>query len=279
MGKHLENYTVLVTVYKNDKVEWVEESLNSMLSQTLKPSEILVLVDGPVSIEMQKFLESLGKRENIIKVKFYEENRGLGLTLRDGIELASNELIARMDSDDISIKNRCELQVEKFAVDSGLDIVGGNVAEFVDSKENIVSHRRVPEKNEEIVKFAKKRNPFNHPTVMLKKSAVIKAGNYRDCSLCEDYDLWARMILNGAKCYNIQEDLVLMRTNPAFYERRGGVKYLKSMLKLKTSFRKMGFYSTYDFVFSSSAHIVNCLVPNSVRNIIYKKILRSDKNE
>lgn len=182
-----------------------------------------------------------------------------------------------MDSDDISVCDRCEKQLKKFAENPELDIIGSNIAEFIDNTKNVQAYRNLPETDEQIRKFAKRRNPFGHPSIMFKRSKVLEAGNYREYYLCEDYDMWIRMIEHGAKCYNFQEILVFMRIGENFYKRRGGIKYLKSILKFKKEQYKKGFFSKKDYFISAGTHIVICLMPNKIRDLFYKKVLRGKK--
>ena len=182
-----------------------------------------------------------------------------------------------MDSDDISRKDRIEKEL-KIIQEYNLDMVGSNIAEFTGDIKNIRAYRVLPEKHNEIIKFAKKRNPFGHPSMLLRKSKILEAGNYRTYYLCEDYDMWIRLFNVNAKAYNIQENLVYMRVSDDFYKRRGGIKYLKSILKFKTEQVKNGFFSKKDYIISSSASIITCLMPNFIREIIYKKILRKKGN-
>lgn len=183
-----------------------------------------------------------------------------------------------MDSDDISVCDRCEKQLKKFAENPELDIIGSNIAEFIDNTKNVQAYRNLPETDEQIRKFAKRRNPFGHPSIMFKKSKVLEAGNYREYYLCEDYDMWIRLIEHGAKCYNFQEILVFMRIGEDFYKRRGGIKYLKSILKFKKKQYKKGFFGKKDYFISAGTHIVICLMPNKIRDLFYKKVLRGKKN-
>ena len=127
-----------------------------------------------------------------------------------GVKACKNELIARMDSDDISIKERCEKQLKKFQEDPELDLIGSSIAEFIDTTNNVQAYRVLPESDEEIKKFIKRRNPFGHPSVMFKKSKLLEAGNYRSYYLCEDYDMWIRMVEKDAKCYNFKDILVFI---------------------------------------------------------------------
>lgn len=277
MGEFKE-YSVLMSVYYKEKVEWLKQSIESILSQTIHTNDFVIIKDGKLTEELDNNIsEYCEKYPDIFHVIQLEKNMGLGPALAIGIKACKNELIARMDSDDFSVKDRCEKQLNKFNEDSNLDIIGSNVAEFIDKIENVQAYRILPEKNEDIVKYAKRRNPFGHPSVMFKKNKVLEAGNYRQYYLCEDYDMWIRMIEKGAKCYNFQEILTYMRIGEDFYKRRGGIKYLKSILKFKKEQYSKGFYSYRDFFISSFTSIVVCLMPNTLRERFYKKILRKGK--
>ena len=268
------NYSILMSVYYKEKPEWLKLSIESMLNQTIKSDDFVIIKDGIGPEELNKIISEYEKKySDIFNVIQLEKNVGLGPALAIGIEACKNEWIARMDSDDISRVDRIEKEY-KVINEENIDIVGSNIAEFTDSIENIKAIRKLPEKDEEIKKFAKRRNPFGHPSVMLKKEKVLEAGNYRSYYLCEDYDMWIRMIQIGVKCYNIQENLVYMRISEDFYKRRGGLKYLNSILKFKFEQLKNGFYKIDDFIISSMASIVVCLLPNNLRDYIYKKVLR-----
>jgi lipopolysaccharide/colanic/teichoic acid biosynthesis glycosyltransferase/glycosyltransferase involved in cell wall biosynthesis len=268
-------YTVLMSVYAKERPEFLLESVMSMLNQTLKPNEILILKDGQLSFELEEVLDRLSSSHENIRIVGFDENRGLGPVLADGVKLAKNDLIARMDSDDISNPERCELQLNEFVKDPSLDVVGSNVTEFIDKPNNIIAQRVMPKTNSEIVSFSKKRNPLAHPSVMFKKETVLEAGNYRDFKQCEDYDLWIRMIKNGAKCHNIQKFLVYMRISPDFYARRGGLTYVKHILKFKRELLLSGHYSYKDFIVSGTSSAAVGLMPNFMRSKLYSRFLRA----
>ena len=168
-------------------------------------------------------------------------------------------------------------EFEIFEKYSDIGMVGTNVSEFIDSIDNVVCDVILPETNDDIIKFSKSRNPFRHPSVMFKKSEVLKAGNYREYYLCEDYDMWLRMIRNGCKCYNIQDIYVYMRISDDFYKRRGGIKYLKSINKFKKEQVKVGYFTHFEYLKSIIPHSIVCLMPNFMRDLIYKKLLRKSK--
>lgn len=272
--KEISEYSVLMSVYFKDNPKWLKESIDSILNQTVKTNDFVIIKDGPLTEELEKVLKEYSeKNPKTMNIVSLEENLGLGPALAIGIEKCKNEWIARMDSDDICVKDRIEKQL-KIINTKEVDIVGSNIAEFIDSIENVQAVRELPETDVEIKKFSKRRNPFGHPSVIFRKNKVIEAGNFRSYYLCEDYDMWIRMIEKNAICYNIQENLVYMRISKDFYRRRGGIKYLKSILKFKKEQYKKGFFSFKDFVISSGASIFVCLIPNEIREVFYKKLLR-----
>lgn len=273
-----KDYSVLMSVYYKEEPEWLKQSIESMLNQTVCTNDFVIVKDGKLTKELDGVISEYCKKyPDIFHIIELKNNVGLGPALAIGLKECKNELIARMDSDDISVKERCEKQINKFIEDSTLDIIGSSIAEFVGNIENIEAYRILPETDEEIQKYARRRNPFGHPSIMFRKSKVLEAGNYRSYYLCEDYDMWIRMIEKNAKCYNFREILVYMRIGEDFYKRRGGIKYLKSILKFKKEQYKKGFYSRKDYFISSGTHIVICLMPNKIRDIFYKKVLRKGK--
>ena len=273
----MEKYSVLMSVYYKENPIWLKESIESMLNQTVKCDEFVIVKDGKLTNELNNIINGYVKKyRDLFKVIELKENKGLGIALKIGLENCKNEFVARMDADDYSDPERCEKELEKFEKNSDLHIIGSNIAEFTENIENVISYRRLPVNDKEIKQFSKTRNPFGHPSVMFKKSKVMEAGNYRNYYLCEDYDMWIRMIKCNANCYNFKEILVYMRISKDFYKRRGGIKYLKTILKFKKEQYKSGFYSLKDYIISSSASTVICLMPNVIRDFIYRKLLRSN---
>lgn len=273
----MEKYSVLMSVYYKENPIWLKESIESMLKQTVKCDEFVIVKDGKLTNELNNIINGYVKKyRDLFKVIELKENKGLGIALKIGLENCKNEFVARMDADDYSVPERCEKELEMFEKNSDLHIIGSNIAEFTENIENVISYRRLPVNDKEIKQFSKTRNPFGHPSVMFKKSKVMEAGNYRNYYLCEDYDMWIRMIKCNANCYNFKEILVYMRISKDFYKRRGGIKYLKTILKFKKEQYKSGFYSLKDYIISSSASTVICLMPNVIRDFIYRKLLRSN---
>ena len=269
-------YTVLMSVYYKEKPEYLSLSIESMLNQTVKPDEFIIVKDGPLTTELDEvinnFVTAYPKMFNII---VNETNLGLGPALAKGIENSKNELIARMDSDDYVVSTRCEKQLEKFREDPKLGMVGSYEAEFVDTVDNVISIHRVPSENDEIERFMHRRCSVLHPTVMYKKSAVLKSGNYQSVLLYEDYDLFARMVLEyHIKSYNIPEPLYYIRTSEDFFKRRGCIKYAKTVFKFKWGQYRKGYMSSMDFCISGLGQAFVCVLPNSLRKSFYMKFLR-----
>lgn len=268
-------YSVLMSVYIKEKPEYLEASILSMLNQTYKPSEFVIVEDGPLTQDLENVINKYcNENKNLFKVVKLEKNMGLGPALRRGVEECSYDWIARIDSDDISVPERCEKQFNRIKENPKIDLIGSNHIEFIDDIDNIQSYKNLPITNEEIQKYSRRRNPFSHSVMLLKKEKVLQAGNYREYYYLEDYDLWVRMIESGCYCENIDEYLSYVRVSKDLYKRRGGMKYLKSILKFKKELFQRGFYSLKDYLISSGTHIVVCLMPNSLRDIIYRKILR-----
>lgn len=270
-----KKYSVLMSVYYKENPDWFDKSIQSMYNQTVKPSEFVLVEDGPLTKELYDVVEKYkNEYRDHFKVIPIENNGGLGPALKIGIENCSNEYIARMDSDDYSSPTRIEKEFELFEKYPELDIIGTNVYEFNESINNIICKVILPETNEEILKFSKRRCPFRHPSIMYKKSSVIQAGNYREYYLCEDYDLWIRMIRNGCKCYNIQDVLTYMRIGNDFYRRRGGYKYFKSIKKFMKEQLKSGYLTKIEYLKAIIPHAIVSFMPNFLRDFIYKKFLR-----
>lgn len=263
-------YSVLMSVYYKEKAEYLRESIESMLSQTAPTDDFVLVCDGPLTPELDSVIEEFTSL-HVIRLP---ENKGLGNALNEGMKQCRHELIARMDSDDISRPDRCARELKAFRDHPEVDIVSGTIEEFMTSPTEVYSRRVLPETSEDIAEFAKKRNPFNHPAVMYRKSAVEAAGGYKDFYLLEDYFLWVRMLLGGSKGYNIKEPLLFMRAGSDLYKRRGGLKHFASEKRLFNFMLKQGFITKREYLRAVSTRAAAALIPNGVRGYIYKKVLR-----
>lgn len=271
-----ESYSVLMSVYYKEKPEYLKAAIDSILDQSVKTDDFVLVCDGLLNEGLDNVIaEYVRTVPGLFNVYRLPENMGLAKALNHGILQCKNELIARMDSDDISAPDRIEKQMKAIR-EKGADIVGSNIIEFEGTIENTTYMRKVPENNEEIVYFAKRRSPFNHPSVMYKKMAVANAGFYEDYRYFEDYNLWVTMLLKGYKGYNVQENLLYMRAGADMYKRRGGAAYVKCIFRFKNHLRKMGFIGVGSYIMGALGHSFVSLIPNGVRTVVYSKILRKN---
>ena len=268
-------YSVLMSVYIKERAEYLQEAMNSIWKQSVPTNNFVLVCDGPLTFELDSLIEEMEKKHpNILCVVRLKKNGGLGNALNEGIKYCKNELVARMDSDDISRIDRCERQLRQFQENPELSIVSGIVEEFSISTEQIEARRVLPEKQVEIIQFAKKRNPFNHPCVMYKKSTVEDAGGYQDFYLLEDYFLWVRMLQKGFVGYNLQQPLLWMRAGSEMYRRRAGWKYAKSQKALFKYMKETGFISGSQYLNSVLTRSVASLMPNGIRKFLFKHFMR-----
>ena len=273
-------YTVMMSVDSKVNCDELKIAVDSMLAQTLPPADFVIVKDGPLTAELDDIIDSYCQSHpQLFKICPLSENCGLGIAYEKGTSLCTCDYIAIMDSDDYSLPERCLTEAKYFMDHPETDIVGSCVMEFIGAADNFVSYRKMPENHDECIKFAHSRCPCAHPSTMLKKSALIKAGGYRSCLFAEDYDLYVRMMIAGCRFYNFPEPLVYMRVSEDFYGRRGGISYLKKISRCKINFYKMGFYSLYDLIKGLAVHTAVCLMPNRLRTWIYNNLLRKSKKE
>ena len=270
-----QKYSVLMSLYVKEKPEYLRLAIDSMLSQTICPDEIIIVEDGPLTDALYAVLDEYKtKFPQIIRTVRNEKNLGLGLALNIGLKECRNELVARMDTDDISKPDRCEKQLFVLAKIPELAIVGSFVDEFSENPEKIVSTRAVPVAHDEIYKFAKRRSAFNHPSVMYRKSKVLEFNGYADLRRNQDVDLFGRMLFNGCKAQNVPESLLLFRCNNDLAKRRKSWENTKSYINTIGNFRKMGYSGLRDYLTVAVAQIGVFLMPAALQHWVYKHFLR-----
>lgn len=245
-------FSVLMSVYYKEIPRYLDRALRSVTDdQILKPDEIVLVKDGPLTKELDEVIEKFNKKyPNLFKIVALEKNYGLGKALNIGLENCTYELVARMDGDDISKPERFKKQIVTFKENPNLDILGSWIDEFVEENGEIRirSIRKVPETSKEIYQKLKSICAFNHPTVMYKKSKVIEVGNYLQEFVLEDYYLWVRLAISGARMYNIQESLLNFRITEGTSKRRGGVKLLKSDIRFQQKLNRIYFINKFEFI-------------------------------
>lgn len=270
-------FSVLMAVYKKEKPSYLEESLASIFFQTLSADEVILIKDGPLTEDLENVINKFQVTQPTLKIIQLNQNQGLGNALNVGMKHCSYDYIARMDSDDICFPNRFELQIAYIENHPDIDVVGSWTQEFYEKRQGtkvITSLKKFPHKAWDNFKYCTKRCPVEHPAVIFKKVSVLEAGGYQHCYLFEDYHLWARMFVDGAKFYNLQEPLLYFRTSRESYSRRGGIKYAKNEYNVLKQFKQIGFLSKYEFIYAVITRFPVRIIPNFIRTYIYKIFLR-----
>ena len=267
-------FSVLLSLYAKESPTFLASSLDSIFHQTLLPTEIILVKDGPLTAELDAIVSDYAVRYPVLKVVALPQNQGLGRALNEGLKHCSYDIVARMDTDDISKPDRFEKQIAVFRKHPELDLVGAWIDEFEEDIHHVISTRKLPERHEDVMSYATRRNPVNHPVVMFRKSAVLAAGGYQHFPLFEDYFLWVRMLKNGAKFYNIQESLLYFRTSPNMFKRRGGWKYAMDEVRFQNVMRKMKMITWGRFLMNVAIRFPVRIMPNKLREILYKNSLR-----
>lgn len=272
-NRNYPHFSVLMSVYNKEKASYLDKALMSVENQTVIPDEIIIVEDGPISIELKKVISKHKKKfgrgfKNVIS----EKNQGLGAALRLGTKYVSTNWIARMDSDDISVPNRFEIQLKEIIRKPNIAVVGGQVTEFAENKEK-VGIRRVPLSNKEITTFIKWRSPFNHPSVMINKRILQEVGGYIPYGNLEDYYLWARIIIGRYPVCNVNKSLVLMRVDEGMYQRRGKISNIKYFYQLREFLYKHNILTWSEKVAGNCLMTINIILPRTMRKLIYQRVL------
>jgi glycosyltransferase involved in cell wall biosynthesis len=267
-------FSVLISEYKTGKPEYLNRAISSIWDdQILKPNQIVIVKDGPLGCALDKVISDWKNTlDDTLCIVDLKKNVGLGDALAHGLSFCKYNIIARMDSDDISLPNRFLEQINYLKENHNIDILGSNISEFNANEDLELSTRIVPSVHKDIVKFAKLKNPFNHPSVMYKKDSVINSGGPKNYTGFDDYYLWVRMIMDGCQCANIDVVLLKMRLGNDFVERRGGFAYLIYEYKFQTLLFKISFISLYEYIRNLFIRIPVRIMPKKLRNMIYNNI-------
>ncbi len=274
-----EKFSVLMSVYQNENTNFLRRALQSIgPDQVRKPDQIVLVVDGPIGEELEKVIEEFPLSVGAIAFDVIrkEKNEGLAAALNTGLTVCKHELVARMDSDDISLPNRFELQMGYMSLHPETDVLGGTITEFQQDEDTILDRRTVPEEHEQIVAMLKTRNPFNHMSVMFRKSAVEAVNGYScDFGKLEDYKLWVDLMLANCKFHNLQEDLVHVRVGNGFLERRSNRREIFDWDMLQRYLLAAGMITKAKA--RKNKLYIRCFIymPKWMKKIVYKTVLRS----
>jgi amylovoran biosynthesis glycosyltransferase AmsE len=266
--------SALLSAYIGTRPEELEECLQSIHAQTLHADEVVLLFDGPVKGMVREIVSQYRETLNIRNIVFPTQ-RGLGLALRDGVQACQFDYIARVDTDDVSVPTRFQVQVEFMESHPQISVVGGALAErYVWGSKEHVRVRRLPAKPAELKRYALYRNPLNHQTVLMRRQDVVAAGNYVHCPWFEDYHLWARILASGGKVANLDAVLASTAVEADYFRRRGGLDYLKAEINLIGHFNTMQFQSRAQSLRFLLPRVPARLLPVKFRAWCYFQILR-----
>ncbi|KQM84157.1 glycosyltransferase [Agromyces sp. Leaf222] len=268
-----ESFALLMPVYRGDDAAHFSKAFaSSVAQQTRKPAQVVLVQDGPVDEELATAIETVVAASAVPVVHHrIEQNVGLTRALTEGLALSEHDIVARMDADDISLPERFAKQVP--LVEAGLDLVGTGMFEFLDDDGSIVG-KRVPRTDAaDIAAYSRFHDPFSHPTVVYRRSAVDRVGGYQPMGLMEDYWLFARMIADGAAIGNVPEPLVMYRVGAGAYARRGGRAQWRSELALQRALRDIRFTTRGQYLRNVSVRGLYRFVPESVRKVAYRRFI------
>ncbi len=270
----MSKFSVLMSVHQKENPEFLRAALDSVLQQTLPPDEVVLVEDGPLLPEHKSVINSAAAK-GPIKSVVIPQNIGLGAALAKGLESCQYDIVARMDSDDICELDRFETQIQYLDAHPDIDIIGSWIAEFDNDPGVVTGVRELPTDSISLRRFARRRNPLNHQTVMFRKAAVFKAGNYADLRCSQDYHLWVRMLANGARFANIPRPLVRVRGGRSMISRRGGWRYVYYDFVLQREFLRLGFISPTEFTRNMLLRASVRLLPRGIRSSFYGRFLRT----
>lgn len=266
--------SVLMAVYAGSPAPYLAASLDSMIAQTARPAQTVIVQDGPLTPAHMSVLSSARARCPGFELIRLEHSHGLGPALSAGLERATGTWVARMDADDIAMPSRIACQ-SRLASTGFYDVIGSYMLEFERSPERPRGIRSVPLDHIAISKQMRRRNPINHPSVMFRADLARSVGGYRPLSGAEDYDLWARMLMAGAHFRNIDEPLVAFRSDTAMYSRRRSRRVLMAELTLQRNFVRYGLISKPRAIWNLSCRTCFRLLPAPIMRIAHQCILRT----
>lgn len=269
-------FSVLISIYHKEKPEHFNACMKSIWNQqTLKPTEIVLVEDGPLTTELYDSIALWSERlQQTLRIIKLEDNVGTGKAKNIGLQHCQYEIVSIVDTDDISVSDRFEKQIKCFEADSELVILGGQITEFVDDIISPSGMRIVPLDNQALRQYAKKQSPFNNMTISYRKSKIMEVGGYQHHLWMEDYNLFLRVIAKGYKIQNLEDVLVYARIDNGMHTRRKGYQYIKSekqLLNLKKELKIQNpIHANILFLIRSTFR----LMPSSLLGKIYNTFLR-----
>ena len=271
----MEPYSVLMTVYQREEPAYFEQAIQSILGQTVKTDDFVIVCDGPLSEELDAIISHFTLvYPEVFNVLRLPQNQGIGAAANAGLRICKHDLIAKMDADDLAVPDRCETQLRRFEQEPNLMVLGGDIEEFDMTPDRPYAVREVPRTNEEIRSFAQRRQPFNNVTVMMRKSAIFAVGGYRSLRRNEDYDLFIRLLNEGFYAENLGEVLVKVRVDRNACKRRSCFATFQGTVRSRWNAYRIGYSSLSDFLYCSVGAFFLLICPGRLQELIYSPLLR-----
>lgn len=269
------SYSVLMSIYRGANPDWFRQAVDSMLCQTVPTDDFVIVCDGALTPELENILAALDAvHPGLFRFVRLKKNVGIGAAANEGLKYCKNDLVAKMDGDDIALPRRCQLQLERFSANPGLTILGGQIAEFENSPEEPFAIRAVPLTNDAIRKFSRRRQAFNNMTVMYRRRDVMAVGGYRNLRRSEDYDLYLRLLMAGCQGENLEDVLVFARVNQSARSRRASWQTFRGCVRSRWYALRCGFSSFWDFLVCLAGAFVIFVCPGRFQQFLYRHFLR-----
>lgn len=271
----MDNYSILTTVYAKEEPSFLRDSIESMLAQTVRTNDYVIVKDGPLTAELDAVLAEYAEHYDFFHIVALEENVGLGAALRAGLSVCKNDLVARLDSDDISMPNRCECQLQAFDEDADLVIVGTDMYEFNNDPDEIIAVKVMPHAPEELYRYGKRRNAFNHSSVMYRKSVIEKHGSYSTMRRSQDVELFSKILFYKYKCINLNQPLIKFRCGDTRVKRKKSWRNVQSDLRIFWKIHKMGYSGFGDYLYVLVIQLGFYILPEGLAGYLYRKLFRN----
>lgn len=267
-------FSVLMAFYHGDSPSELRQALTSLVNQSLPASEVVLVQDGPVSASLLAVVDGFSCLP-LVRLAL-PDNVGLTAALNTGLARCRYPWVARMDSDDIAEPLRFEQQMAYLRAHADIDVLGGQIAEFVDEGEAF-RLRCVPQEHAEILAFMRKRNPVNHMTAIFRREAVAAMGGYPELTGMEDYLLWIRLAAEGRRFANLPDVLVQVRIVNLMLRRRGWQQVM-SEFRLQRELNTLGLVSMPVAIFHFALRATARLLPSLWLSVIYRIFLRNARS-
>ena len=265
-------FSLILPIHFDVNYKTFKKSFDSLMRQTLKPTEYVIVLDGPIKPIILGYMNTFLIEKNLKIIKNIK-NIGLGKSLNKAILKCNYEIIIRADSDVIYDINRNKEFILFYKKNKNIDIFGSWMSE-VDSS-NKIYIKKTPVKNKAICFAMNFRNPINHPTVMFKKKKIISAGNYKHMPFFEDYYLWLRCKKIGINFLNIKKNLAVTNIDLGYIKRRDGISYFKNFLEFQKNAYKEKLVSGFYILTNILIRLSILSFSSKIKLYIYKTFLRS----